>query len=230
MDSQEGQRLLKPALKPQPYRIGPYDNLDIIVWGHPEISTISSSTMPVPGSGNLPSVGGSNNPPVVVQSNGEIYYPYVGHLHLSGLTIYEIQSKITHRLAHYIRNPQVTVQVSKFRNRRVYVLGEVNKTGLQPLTDKPLTLMEAISNAGGLNSGSADPTHVYIVRGTYQSNVIFVLNATSPQALLIAEQFPLQENDIVYVSAAMLNSWNNFINTVLPTFTQYYAIKGLVQQ
>src|SRR3990167_3610680 len=120
MDTPEGQRLLKPALKPQPYRIGPYDNLDIIVWGHPEISTISSSTMPVPGSGNLPSVGGSNNPPVVGQSNGESDYPDVGHLHLSGLTIYEIQSKITHRLAHYIRNPQVTVQVSKFRNRRVY--------------------------------------------------------------------------------------------------------------
>src|SRR3990167_5706662 len=99
MDTPEGQRLLKPALKPQPYRIGPYDNLDIIVWGHPEISTISSSTIPLPGSGSAPVVGGSNNPSIVVQSNGEIYYPYVGRLNLSGLTIDEVQSRIAHRLA-----------------------------------------------------------------------------------------------------------------------------------
>lgn len=232
LNTLEGQRLLKSAMQPKLYRIGPFDNLDIIVWGHPEISTVASSAMPMPGatvtvaSSSL-AVSGTGNPPVIVQSDGNIFYPYVGHLQVSGLTLDEAQSAITKRLSVYIRNPQVTVQVAKFRNRDVYVLGEVKNPGMQALTDKPLNLMEAISNAGGINPATADPTHIYIVRGTYQSFQIFSLNAHSAQALLIAEQFPLQENDIVYVSPAMLNAWNNFVNTVLPTFTQYYAIKGL---
>src|SRR3990167_9342577 len=109
----------------------------------------------------------------------------------------------------------------------MYVLGEVNGPGMQPITDRPLTLMEAISAAGGIKTSSADPTHIYLVRGAYQQPDVFWLNAQSPQALLIAERFPLQENDIVYVSAASLNSWNAFVGQVLPNFSTYYTIKGL---
>ena len=87
--------------------------------------------------------------------------------------------------------------------------------------------MEAISNAGDINTRHADPTHIYLVRGSYLQPDVFWLNAQSPQSLLIAEQFPLQENDIVYVSAATLNSWNSFTAQVLPNFTTYYTIKGL---
>lgn len=228
LNTEEGQTLLRPELDPQPYRIGAFDNLNIIVWGHPEISTVASSTASLGSGGITPgSISSTSNPPVIVQTNGEIFYPYVGHLYVTGLTIDETQNKITHKLSAYIRNPQVTVQVAKYRNRNTYVLGEVKAPGMQPLTDKPLTLMEAISNAGGINPGSADPTHIYLIRGSYTEPQIFVLNTQSPQSLMIAEKFPMQENDIVYVSAATLNSWNNFIGTVLPNFSTYYTIKGL---
>ena len=226
----EGRELLEPAMKPQPYRVGSYDNLDIIVCGHPEISTVGTSMAPTssinPTIASL--VGASaSNPAILVQTNGTIFYPYVGHLKVAGLTIDEIQDKIQRRLSIYIRDPQVSVQVAKFRNRHAYVLGEVRSPGMQPLTDKPLTLLEAISSAGGINPSSADPTHIYLVRGSYAKIDVFWLNAQSPQSLLIAEQFPLQENDIVYVSAATLNSWNSFTAQVLPNFTTYYTIKGL---
>lgn len=235
LNSQEGQTLLKPALQPQPYLVGAYDNLNIIVWGHPELSTVASSAMPMPGSNNLSIQGMPNsaftttsfNPAVLVGTDGTIFYPYVGRLKVAGLTTNEIQNQITSRLSNYLRNPQVNVQVATFRNRNTYVLGEVRRPGMQPLTDKPLTLMEAISNAEGINTSSADPTHIYLIRGDYLRPDIFWLNAQSPQSLMIAEHFPLQENDIVYVSAATFNSWNNFVQTVLPTFTTYYTIKGL---
>lgn len=226
LETPEGQALLRPALKPQPYRIGAYDNLNIIVWGHPELSTISSASniegMTSPTQFNL-----TNNPAVIVETDGTIFYPYVKRLKVAGFTINDIQKKITKRLSAYIRNPQITVQVAKFRNRNAFVLGEVKTPGMQPLTDKPLSLMEAISSAGGINTATADPTHIYLVRGSFQLPNVFWLNAQSTQSLMIAEHFPLQENDIVYVSAATFNSWNNFITTILPTFTTYYTIKGL---
>src|SRR3990167_605964 len=223
-----GKELLEPALKPQPYRIGSYDNLNIIVWGHPELSTVTSAaSVPISSGSTLSSISQvTSNPAVIVQTDGTIFYPYVKRLKVAGFTIEEVQDKIAKKLSVYIRNPQVTVQVSQFRNRNVYILGEVVSPGKQPLTDKPLSLMEAISMAGGLNTTSSDPTHIYLVRGRFSKPIIFWLNAQSPQALMIAEQFPLQENDIVYVSGATFNSWNKFINTVFPTFTTYELIKG----
>jgi protein involved in polysaccharide export with SLBB domain len=228
LNSPEGQALLRPAMKPQPYKVGAFDVLNIIVWGHPELSTISSSTAGLPTGEGLSglNIGMNNNPPVLVQTEGNIFYPYVGHIRVAGLTINEIQNKIAHQLSKYIRNPQVSVQVIHFRNRNIYVLGEVKTPGQQPLTDKPLTLMEAISVAGNINPSSSDPSHIYLIRGSYQKPDIFWLNAQSSQSLLIAEQFPLQENDIVYVSHAMLTPWNNFLNTLLGNLTAYGAIKG----
>lgn len=229
LNSPEGRELLVPAMKPQPYRVGAFDNLNIIVWGHPEISTITTGSLPSINAfsleGNTISSAASN-PPILVQSDGTIFYPYVGHLKVEDLTINEIQDVITKRLSAYIRNPQVTVQVAKYR-RNVYVLGEVKAPGMQSLTDKPFSVMEAISNAGGISTGSADPSHIYLIRGSYQQPDVFWINLQSPQALLIAEKFPLQENDIVYVSAAIFNSWNSFVGTIFPTFTTYWTIKGL---
>lgn len=235
LSTPKGHALLAPAMKPQPYHIGAFDNLNIIVWGHPDISTITTAQLPVAAAGipnnlsSLPSsvATGAANPAVLVQSDGSIFYPYVGHLHVAGLTVNEVQIAISKNLSKYIRNPQVTVQVAKFRNRGVYVLGEVRSAGMQPLTDKPLSVMEAISSAGGINPDSADPSHIYLVRGSYKEPDIFWFNAVTPQSLIIAENFPLRENDIVYVSAAILNPWNRFVLQVLPSFSTYFTIKAL---
>ena len=172
----------------------------------------------------------TQNPPILVQSDGTIFYPYVGHLKVAGLTIGEVQTQISRKISVYIRDPQVTVEVARFRNRNVYVMGEVRAPEMQAITDKPLTLMEAINNSGGINSATADPTHIYLIRGSYKKPTIYWINAQTPQSLMIAEQFPLQENDIIYVSGATLNAWNTFINTTLPTFAEYSAIKTAAHQ
>ncbi len=224
LSTPSGKALLESAMKPQAYRVGSYDYLNVIVWGHPEFSTLSSAAILPGAQAGVPT---SSNPTIVVDAEGDIFFPYVGDLHVSGLTVKEIQSVIANRLSQYIRTPQVTVQVAKFRNRSIYVLGEVKKPDMHPLTDKPLTLMEALSMSGGIDPSNADPTHIYLVRGSYVKPDIFWIDATVPQNLMIAQQFALQENDVVYVSSASLSGWNRFINQVLPTLMTYTLVKNI---
>ena len=119
------------------------------------------------------------------------------------------------------------MKVSKFRNRNIYVLGEVAAPGLQALTDKPLSIMEALCAAGNINTTSADPTHIYLIRGDYTRPDVFWLSANTPQSLIIAEQFPLQENDILYVSSADLTGFNTIMNQILPPITTLLLAKNL---
>src|SRR5436190_18058865 len=93
LNSPWGHDLLVPAMEPQPYRIGPYDNLNIIVWGHSELSTVATSSAVLPGRSQslMNGEAGMSNPAVLVQSDGTIFYPYVGHLKVETLTINEAQ-------------------------------------------------------------------------------------------------------------------------------------------
>ena len=45
LETPMGLALLKPAMQPEPYRVGAFDGLNVIVWGHPEFSTIATGPL-----------------------------------------------------------------------------------------------------------------------------------------------------------------------------------------
>ncbi|MFM0238864.1 polysaccharide biosynthesis/export family protein [Paraburkholderia phytofirmans] len=100
----------------------------------------------------------------------------------------------------------------------VYVMGEVNKpmTAI-PLRNGRLTLSEAISQAGSLNSNTADASDVYVIRNSLGPRPqVYHLAARSPVSMLLANQFELNPRDIVYVDGSDLVRFSRVLSLLLP--------------
>ncbi len=138
------------ALPPQEdiYRIGPNDVLNIIVLDHEELSS--------PRDFNKGIVG------TIVKKDGYIYVPIIGRVKAAGHTVEEFIDIFQTHLAHFIIDPQISIDVLRYESQKFYVLGQVGKPGVFPV-DGDTTLLEAIALAGGaLPDGNLE--RAYVVR------------------------------------------------------------------
>ena len=120
------------------YVIGPGDKLQINVYGQPDLSKEYG-----------------------VSSEGALSLPLIGQVHAAGLSVAQVEAEVRQRLSEYLIKPQVTVAMQQSR-QRFTVLGEVQKPG--PFTlEKPTTVMEAVSMAGGLTPKAA-PNRTRVIR------------------------------------------------------------------
>ena len=119
-----------PAQEPdgtpvQSYDIGIEDILEISVWQHEELNKL-----------------------VKVRPDGKITFSLIGDIHVLGMSAMEIDKVISDKLSQFIRDPEVTVIVSKINSKKVILLGEIGAPGIY-IIEVETHLMELITKAGG---------------------------------------------------------------------------------
>lgn len=166
------QDLLQPT---RPYLIGPFDKLRISVFGIEEL----------------------NEKEIETDASGRISYPLVGVIDAAGLTPGELGVAIENKLrGHYIRDPQVTVNLEETVSQVVTVDGQVDKPGLYPVIGH-MTLMRALARAGGPSEfAKLDDVIIFRTVGGQQMAGVYNMKAIRSGTYSDPEVFA---NDIVVV-------------------------------
>jgi len=98
---------------------------------------------------------------VRVSGDGTISLPFVGKLVVTGMTEEQVRERVTNLLKKYMYDPRVSIFVKEYRSRQVAVLGAVFKPGLYSMNSGTDTILDMLSQAGGITSG-ADPRLYFI--------------------------------------------------------------------
>jgi polysaccharide biosynthesis/export protein len=166
------------------YKLGPDDEVQITVYEHPDLSRS-----------------------VLIDPNGSFDFPLIGEMKAAGLTVAALEKKLKAQLGKdYLVDPQVTVTVTQYRNRQVYVLGAVKTPGVYPLRHNQ-TLLEIISAAGGLAPEAG--SHAVLVRGAQDSGTSGS-NQQAPRESIridleqllageVRQRIPLQNGDTIRI-------------------------------
>jgi len=112
---------------------------------------------------------------------------------------------------------------------QIFMLGAVTSPRPLAMTQDSMTLIEALTSAGGLNSLTASGSGVLVFRlpphaARDAEASVYTINLSTPQGVLLASQFPLQPRDVVYVQATEFAQYNSVINQLLPTITAVFEL------
>jgi polysaccharide export outer membrane protein len=172
-----------------PYVIGPEDVINIVVYGHQDLST-----------------------QVTIAADGAFSYPLLGRIQAAGLTAQELESQLAKALTEFVVNPQVNVTVAQFQSQRVHVAGEVKAPGTYVLKHAS-TLLDLLIGAGGPTENAG--WEVLIVRAAAEPQGAGAAGGQRPDNLapiridlarLLAGEFPqsvrVHDGDTIYVPRA----------------------------
>lgn len=140
-----------------------------------------------------------SEPRVTVNENGEIALKVVGKVAVAGLTSTQIEAKLKSLLeANILNRATVSVQVVEFASKPISVVGAVVRPGRIGATGNT-TLIQAITQAGGLASGHGKD--LYVLRTG--SNGLSEQVSINVDELLVQGKpelnIPLAPNDLVNV-------------------------------
>lgn len=206
------QEVLQSAAKASDPIVMPGDMLQINV-----ISRNAEAVKPFNKSDYISKVGGNTNTSnyensmyyYLVDANGNIEYPYLGTLHIGGMSKSAVENYIASQIYPRYLTERPGVEV-RFQNFRIYILGEVNRPGEIKATNGRLNLLEAIAQAGDLTiHGRRD--NVMIVRTNSDGSRSIQTVNMNDKNMILSPSFNLQQNDIIYVepnSSRARQSWN----------------------
>ena len=189
------------ALAAPEYIMSPGDKLMITVTGYDEYS--SNPTQP--------------DSAFIVRPDGRVSFPLVGTIDTTDKTVNQFTEELRSKLAEYLVNPDVSVNIAQWGTTRVFVLGEVNKAGLYELT-KSHRVLDAIGAANGFTKDAAKKK-VYLIRdGDEKKTTQLNFNDYLTKGDL-KQNVVLHEGDCLYLTS---NGRFNFNTDILPFISAWY--------
>ncbi len=155
---------------------------------------------------------------VRVGTNGTFDYPLIGSVEASGLTTDELSYQLENRLRDtYVRNPDVTSQITA-RNEQFFTIGgEIDRPGRFPITST-VTLMEAVAIGGGFDE-YANQSEVLVFRTVEGQRYIGVYNLQGIQRGNYPDPV-IYPRDIVMVGDSPSRRRLDTILALVPTIIQ----------
>lgn len=187
----------EPLEEAEPYLtdlvLGEGDELAIRVWGQKDL-----------------------NRRVRLDRTGEFYYPFVGYVQASGMSIKDLRVLIHDGLSRYYVDPQVGVEVIALRSQKIFVLGEVINPGVF-LLDTTDDIIGAIAKAGGFTE-EAQKSSVILVRENPDDPENPILERINCESFLVGAQANgnrrLQGGDVLYVPRSFVGDLRYFGDTM----------------
>ena len=186
---------------------------------------------------NLPVVANSTNVGLNAQAqlqvqtylvdyDGNIQFPVLGTIKVSGLTRTELTSLLTERISTYVNDPIVNVRLANFT---ITIIGEVSRPGTFTIQDERITLLEALGMANDLTIYGARK-NVLIIREVDGKKKFATVDLTSINTVN-SPVYYLQQNDVIYVEpnkarirASTFNQNNAVLISAVGTLTTIVAI------
>jgi len=117
-------------------------------------------------------------------------------------------------------------------SRAFTALGATGSQNRVPFETETLSAIEAIAIVGGLNTSTADPTGVFVLRNEPaeianavlgrkdlqgDQRMVYVLDLTQPTGMFEARDFLIRDGDTVYVTEAPFVQWQKTLSAITGT-------------
>uniref|UniRef100_UPI004027F397 polysaccharide biosynthesis/export family protein n=1 Tax=Mitsuokella multacida TaxID=52226 RepID=UPI004027F397 len=161
---------------------------------------------------------------ITVGLDGYVQLPYVGSVKMEGLTLDEAKAVLMDSLTQYLRIPDLSLVITSYGPRKVYVMGEVNKPGIQDMAIDNMNAYAALATAGGW-ARKGRSTRIQIMRvvdGTMYYRTLNMKAYTVKHDL--TQNVEIEDGDILYVPRS---NGIKFDTDVLPYVNAWALYKNL---
>lgn len=161
---------------------------------------------------------------ITVGLDGYVQLPYVGSVKMEGLTLDEAKTVLMDSLTQYLRIPDLSLVITSYGPRKVYVMGEVNKPGVQDMAIDNMNAYAALATAGGW-ARKGRSTRIQIMRvidGTMYYRTLNMKAYTVKHDL--TQNVEIEDGDILYVPRS---NGIKFDTDVLPYVNAWALYKNL---
>jgi protein involved in polysaccharide export with SLBB domain len=151
------------------------------------------------------------NEALPVRTDGIITLATTGEIKAAGLTPDELQELIVERSASRLRDPEVTVIVTKMGEQRVYVGGEVGRAGFVTL-QPGMTPLQAILQSGGFRRTAKVDSVLLLTPGRDGQFTAARMNMQQVVEEGVPERVRLGAGDVLFVPATWISDMNDVVN------------------